>query len=244
MNAVALLKSAPQKLYLQLADLIRGEIREGRRSPGSKLPPLDALAGEFGVSVVTVRQAVAVLEKEGLLRRDHGRGTFVEGDFKQRNIWLRMDSRWNTLIEKWEGIKPKILAVRDHVPCPPLRKKEGTPAADYHYMRRVHVAEGLPYALVDVYLAQNLYKRSPKRFDSERVLQVLDNLPAVKIKQAREILTISTADVETARLLQVPLNSPVGAVRRMLLDERGVLVYIADVIYRGDVVRIERNLDR
>lgn len=248
MNDIAinasLLKATSQKLYLQLADLIRNQVRSGQFTPGAKLPPLDVIAEQFGVAVVTVRQAIAILEKEGLVRRKQGRGTFVEGDYKQRNVWLRMESRWNTLVEKWEGIKPKIIAVRDIVPCPPLADQEVTPAAHYHYMRRVHVAEGLPYAVVDIYLANHVYKLSPKRFDLERVLFVLDSLPSIKVKHARETLTISTADLETARLLSIPLNSPVGAVRRTLCDQHEVLIYVADVIYRGDVVRIERNLDR
>ena len=244
MTAASLLKTTPQKLYLQLADLLRGQIRNGQWSPGSRLPALDALAKQFGIAVVTVRQAVAMLEKEGLLRRHHGRGTFVGEDIKQRDIWLHMESRWNTLVEKWEGIEPKLVAVSKHVPCPPLLQTEGTPASYYHYMRRVHSAEGLPYAVVDIYLAEQIYERSPKRFNSERILQVLDSLPAVKVKHAREILTISTADVDTARLLSIPLNSPVGVVRRILIDQHTTLIYIADLIYRGDVVRIERNLDR
>ncbi|MCW5575130.1 MAG: GntR family transcriptional regulator [Burkholderiales bacterium] len=240
----SLLRVTSQKLYLQLADLLRSQIRSGQHVPGAKLPPLDVIAEQFGVAVVTARQAIAILEKEGLVHRKQGRGTFVDGGYRQRNVWLRMESRWNTLVEKWEGIKPRIIAVRDHVPCPTLIDQEGTPAAHYHYMRRVHVAEGLPYAIVDIYLAEHVYKLSPKRFDRERVLFVLDSLPSIKVKHARETLTISTADPDTAQLLSIPLNSPVGAVRRTLRDQEGVLIYMADVIYRGDVVRIERNLNR
>jgi len=240
----ALLRGASQKLYLQLADLLRSQIRDGRHLPGSKLPPLDVLAEQFGVAVVTVRQAIAILEKEGLVHRKQGRGTFVDSGYRQRNVWLRMESRWNALVEKWEGIKPRIIAVRDHVPCPTLVDQKGTPAAHYHYMRRVHVAEGLAYAIVDIYLAEHIYKLSSKRFDRERVLFVLDSLPNIKVKHARETLTISTADPDAAQLLSIPFNSPVGAVRRTLCDQEGVLIYMADVIYRGDVVRIERNLNR
>jgi len=244
MSVANLLRAAPQKLYVQVADLLRGQIREGCWLPGARLPNLEDLASHFGVAVVTVRQAIAILEEEGLVRSRHGRGTFVEKDLKQKNIWLRMDSRWGSLVEKWEGTKPNVVAVKEHTSCPPLARTEGLPAKNYHYMRRVHVSGDMPYCVVDLYLAQHVYDRAPKRFDAERILAVLDNLPSVKVKHAREIITISSADAETARLLAIPLNSPVGAVRRLLIDENEILVCIADVIYRGDVVRIERNLDR
>ncbi|WP_406112788.1 GntR family transcriptional regulator [Kitasatospora purpeofusca] len=65
------------KVYERIADAIREEIRAGQRRPGDRFPPETALAEAFGASVPTVRQAIGVLESEGLVERQHGRGTFV-----------------------------------------------------------------------------------------------------------------------------------------------------------------------
>jgi CheY-like chemotaxis protein len=56
---------------------LRERILEGELVPGTKLPPHTQLAAEFGVAPLTLRQVLAVLEQEGLLSREQGRGTFV-----------------------------------------------------------------------------------------------------------------------------------------------------------------------
>lgn len=243
MNIGALLRATSGKLYVHVADLMRSRIQSGEWSPSTQIPALHALADEFDVALVTVRQAVAVLETEGLLTRRHGRGTFVMEHLPQKQIWLRMESSWDALVKKWQGTRPRILKVADEVPAP-LHSADGTPARSYHYMRRVHVAEGLPYTIVDIYLDGELYARAPKRFDTQRVIPVLESLPGVLISSARETLSISQAGVETARLLEVQINSPVGVVRRVVQDQRGVVVFMAAVIYRGDVVKLERTFVR
>ena len=64
-------------LYLQLAALLREDIAAGRLRPGDKLPSESELVERYGVGRVTVREALALLVNEGLLRKLQGRGTFV-----------------------------------------------------------------------------------------------------------------------------------------------------------------------
>jgi GntR family transcriptional regulator len=44
--------------------------------------------------------------------------------------------------------------------------------------------------------------------------------------------------------LRIPLNSPVGEVRRVLQDQNGVVIYLGEAIYRGDMVKLERVLTK
>ena len=55
-------------------------------------------------------------------------------------------------------------------------------------------------------------------------------------------LTISTADLDIATLLEIPVGSPIGIVRRIIYDQRGVAIYIGDAVYRGDLVKLERDI--
>lgn len=68
--------SAPK--YRQIADRLREEIRTGKFKQGEKMPNEHVLSGLFKVSRNTVRDAVAMLINEGLVRRRHGFGTYVE----------------------------------------------------------------------------------------------------------------------------------------------------------------------
>jgi DNA-binding transcriptional regulator YhcF (GntR family) len=56
---------------------LHGRIAAGEWAPGTKLPPHLELASEFGVAPMTIRQVLALLEEQGLVSRQVGRGTFV-----------------------------------------------------------------------------------------------------------------------------------------------------------------------
>jgi GntR family transcriptional regulator len=71
------LKPGPLPKYYQLTEILRGKILSGELEPGDQIPTEDALGQEYGVSRGTVRQAISTLVHEGLIRREQGRGTFV-----------------------------------------------------------------------------------------------------------------------------------------------------------------------
>lgn len=237
------LKTAPGVLYQHVAALIRKRIEGGEWVPGERLPSIDSLAETFDVAVVTIRQALAVLEEDGLVDRQQGRGTFVSQTMKEKR-WLKLESSWDTLIRMWGRSKPRPIKVRDTVGTPNLEADEGKSALAYRYMRRVHLTEGTPYALIDIYVDRRLYSLCPNRFDSEMVIVVLDSLPQVEIKSMRQCLTIGTADLETSSLLEIPLNSPVGIVRRVIKDQNDTVIYVGEAVYRGDLVKLERELKK
>ena len=66
-------------IYLQLERVLRTAIHEGRLSGSEALPPERDMAAHYGVSRITVRKALAELEREGLVVRRRGMGTFVAG---------------------------------------------------------------------------------------------------------------------------------------------------------------------
>jgi LacI family transcriptional regulator len=63
--------------YRVIEDWLRAQIDDGRLAPGSKLPSEHDLARTLGVAYMTVRSAINVLVRDGLLQRVHGKGTFV-----------------------------------------------------------------------------------------------------------------------------------------------------------------------
>ncbi|WDZ84463.1 GntR family transcriptional regulator [Micromonospora cathayae] len=63
--------------WAQLAELIRGQIASGELAPGDKLPSTAQLRQEHGVSAGVVRQAILVLQTQGLVEGVHGLGVFV-----------------------------------------------------------------------------------------------------------------------------------------------------------------------
>ena len=72
-------------LYQQIIDGLKREISEGRLAPGTSLPSFRGLAEELLVSVITVKRAYEELEREGLIYRRQGLGTFVSDVAQDRS---------------------------------------------------------------------------------------------------------------------------------------------------------------
>ena len=69
--------AAPGPLYLQIINSLKREISEGRLPAGAALPSFRRLAEDLLVSVITVKRAYEELEREGIIYRRQGLGTFV-----------------------------------------------------------------------------------------------------------------------------------------------------------------------
>jgi len=91
--------SADGPLYQQIVDGVRRAVSEGRLEPGLALPSFRALAGDLLVSLITVKRAYEELEREGIIFRRQGLGTFVadRGDAASREAKINTA---RTLFEK------------------------------------------------------------------------------------------------------------------------------------------------
>lgn len=69
--------AADAPLYRQIVDGIKRELSEGRLQPGTPLPSFRALAEDLLVSLITVKRAYEELEREGIIFRKQGLGTFI-----------------------------------------------------------------------------------------------------------------------------------------------------------------------
>lgn len=237
----ALFRDSPVPRYALLADLLRQRIARGVWAQGQKLPSLHALIREFDVARVTVRQAVVLLAREGLLSPQQGRGTFVTGKPAQGR-WLRLETSLRDLADVYRDDKPKLTLIEETSAAPSLQPRDGRAAASYHFMRRVHSRNGEAYCVISIYLDERVFRMAPRRFRRETVVPVLLDLPRVKIAKARQTLKISTADVEVAGHLDIAVNAPVAEVRRVCTAADGTVLYLGEVTYRGDYIHFEMNL--
>jgi len=85
--------AVPGSLYQQIVDAVKREIGAGRLAPGSALPSFRVLAEELLVSVITVKRAYEELEREGIIYRRQGLGTFVaEAGYSRTRAGLRANA--------------------------------------------------------------------------------------------------------------------------------------------------------
>ena len=79
MDSAILERSSPVALYQQMAARLESEIGRRRLLPFQRLPSEIELMAQYGVSRITVRQAIDLLVRRGLAVRRHGKGTFING---------------------------------------------------------------------------------------------------------------------------------------------------------------------
>ena len=228
-------------LYLQMAEILRQKIDDGCWKEGDRLPTVDQLSEDYGIAKVTVRQAVKILEQENRVQPLRGRGTTILAPPKNKRK-LRVETRFSDLVDMYKGDKPELVALDDCSADLPEGEFKGTPAERYHMIKRMHARDDQLYCIITLYLAEPIFNKYENRFRHELALPVLRDVTDVKIDSAHQTLKIRKCDMETARLLGLSIGDPVADVRRVLCDPSGQIVYLADVIYRGDFIHLDMDL--
>ena len=228
-------------LYIQVASVMRQRVETGYWQPGQKISTLEELEREFEVARVTVRQAIELLREEDLLRCRQGRGTFV-ADEPPNKRWFKLATDWASLLEPIKDNMPKPIKVENPPDKPELAAGEGELADAYVFLKSVQYRGDEPYSIVGVHLARDVFDRARKAFRDHPALPVLASLDDLRIKNAHQTLVISGADPETADLLKIGLGSPTAECRCLVIDEHDRAIYVANIIYRSDCIKLHMDL--
>lgn len=130
---IRLSRDASVPLYLQMKGHLREQIEQGTLLPGTKLPATRTLANELGVSRVTVVNAYAELEAEGLVEAHVGRGTFVSDPRRPDRTLRETPFDWRTTLLRPPGASASgMLADMLHLAQQPdlISFAMGAPATD------------------------------------------------------------------------------------------------------------------
>jgi GntR family transcriptional regulator len=228
-------------LYIQVASVMRRRIETEQWRPGTKIPTLVELEREFQVARVTVRQAVDILRGEGLLRAQQGRGTFASEKSADRH-WFKLATTWDVLIEQIRHNVLKPIKVSDPPRFPTLREGEGEPADKYVFLRSVQYKDSTPYGIVNLHLANAIYRRAPNPFREHPALSVIAGWKDFEIAHAHQTVVIGSADPTSSDLLAIGLGAPTAECRCVLIDGSGVAIYVADIVYRSDAIQLHIDL--
>lgn len=106
--------AASGTLYQQIIDRLKREVSEGRLKPGGALPSFRQLAEDLLVSVITVKRAYEELEREGIIFRRQGLGTFVSEQGHDRSRETKLAAARTLLAQGFRealeaGLKPAEL---------------------------------------------------------------------------------------------------------------------------------------
>ncbi|GAA1887726.1 GntR family transcriptional regulator [Streptantibioticus ferralitis] len=221
-------------LWYQVSQSLRASILGRGADAPLRLPTEDDLAAHYGVSVLTMRQALKSLEEEGLISRHRRRGTFIEPGAR-RTAPVRLLGSVDAIVAQQSGMRATILG-HGAVPVP-ADLSEHFPTAEevvsYRRLRRDESGEPTNWAENHVLpeLAARIDLADLEHWPMTKVLR--DRL-GVRINRITDTVEARLADPETARLLEVPLCSPILHYTGVTYDESGRAVDVVRIHYRGD----------
>lgn len=219
--------------YQRLASLLRHRIAKGEYPLGTQLPPITQLAADLGVAVVTVRQAYALLSKEGLIHSQRGIGTHVAALPASTGA---IELAINDPFAAPQALAFDVLEIRRRARVPQELLGPGDRSDDdYVCVRKLHTYSGEPFCYAEIYVLTPVFESLPKNIAKERKLlaAVLDELGS-RSKRVRQRMTVMPADFPLCDMLKIPFASPVAKMSRCLLDGKGSVLYAGVTWYRGD----------
>lgn len=231
-------------LWYQVSQSLRASILGRSPQEPLRLPTEERLAGHYGVSVLTMRQALKELEDEGLITRHRRRGTFIEPS-AQRGAPVRLLGSVDTIVAQQSGMTTELL---DHGSVPvPAELAEYFPdlaeVGTYHRLRGDEKT-GEPTNHARNYVRPELAARiDPQDLLRWPMTKVLRDVVGVRISRITDTVEARLADPETARLLQVPLLSPILHYTGIVHGEDGRALDVARIHYRGDRFSFTVTLD-
>ncbi|MFB8178554.1 GntR family transcriptional regulator [Streptomyces sp. NPDC055966] len=222
-------------LWYQVSQSLRASILGRSAEAPLRLPTEEQLAEHYGVSVLTMRQALKELEDEGLISRHRRRGTFIEPD-AHRGAPVRLLGSVDAIVAQQSGMTTELL---DHGSAPvPAPLAEYFPDLDevatYHRLRSDEkTGEPTNHAVNHIRpeLAAHVDLEDLIRWPMTKVLR---DMVGADISRITDTVEARLADPETARLLQVPLLSPILHYTGVTYDTEGRVLDVAVIHYRGD----------
>jgi len=215
----------------------------GDLSPGERLDNQRSLAREFGVTLMTLRQSLEVLEREGLIVRRHGLGTFVASPSIDYDI-LHLRTFAGDLSAQGERVATRFLRshfVRaDRWVARELRLARGARA---FALERLRLVGGHPMSVQASYLPVSIGEEVAKADLALTPLRhVLSFKLGIEITSARETVSAVHLDARAARELGCRAGIPAFRSDRVSVDPTGAPVVYDRVFIPGDRFRITRQL--
>ncbi|MET9257318.1 GntR family transcriptional regulator [Streptomyces sp. NPDC003717] len=231
-------------LWYQVSQSLRASILGRSPRDPLRLPTEEQLAGHYGVSVLTMRQALKELEEEGLITRHRRRGTFIEPDVR-RGAPVRLLGSVDAIVAQQSGMRTELLG-HGTGPVPPEAAEhypDLTEAVTFHRLRRDEQT-GEPTNHARNYVRPELAARvDPADLARWPMTKVLRDAVGVEIGRITDTVEARLADPETARLLDVPLLSPILHYTGVTHDPAGRVLDVAVIHYRGDRFSFTVTLD-
>ncbi len=210
--------------YRQLAEQLRRRISAGQFPQGSRFPAEREIMSASGLSRVTVRQGLGLLQREGWLERKQGLGTFVRNPIDQDLTNVRTITE--VLLE--QGITPQIKVLSFGAVVAPQAVRQALGLREGERLlrvKRLYRYRRLPIALVYIYLPLCVQKDAEilrkAAVPTDTTYTIWEDRLGVRLKAGRHVIRAAAASTEDARALGVKSGAPILVLERITYADDG-----------------------
>lgn len=230
-------RDLPIPYYYQIIQILRELIQDHEVAveQGEVLFPSETeLADFFQVNRGTIRHALEILEREGLIYREKGRGTFLQ----RRRVELDLTTLCSTTEDlQARGWSPasQLLELARIIPRPHIQRFLDLPEGETVWLiYRLKLADGEPISLQFSYIPTRLAPNLDPKALSGSLYYNLKNEYGIELKTGDQTIRTRVATREEANLLQIAEGDPVFEITRITFDQDGHPVEYLDSLWRGD----------
>lgn len=197
-------------LYIQLKEIIKKQIETNNLQPGEAIPSERELSEKYKLSRMTIRQAINDLVNEGILVKEHGRGTFVAKKKIEKGL-PELRSFSEDMIDR--GLKPgaKVLEFKLIEPNNTVISKLKLQESQLVYhIKRIRYADGEPMAFENVYITASRCPGLDKyNLQNNSLYEILKQDYEIKFNYAEQSLRVKRLSKEEAESLNLKKITPV-----------------------------------
>jgi DNA-binding GntR family transcriptional regulator len=226
------LKDRSVPFYYQITKLLRRMIEQGELTPGEKLPTEIELSKTFGVSRVTLRQALSILKADGLLDRKQGNGTFVtKSHTSLERIKLTGIIEQNLTGEQAH----RLISVEDIPPPPHLEEFFRISTRDrLTRIRRLRMVDDIPFCYTINFLAPKWAKKLKHRdMEHHNMLEITQSAFNFQSKKFSRISRLERRTAKSPVNCQLKFSIRCSTSKASRMDPNVLPSYIPRCTTRG-----------
>lgn len=226
-------------VWRQIADTLTTEIRDRVYAETGRLPGEVELSARFGVNRHTLRQAVAALQTDGLVRVEPGRGMFVQHELLDYALSRR--TRFSENLRRQGLLPSKQLLAAHETPAPSraaieLKLDKG---AAVLMVETLDEANESPIGLATAYYPALRFSGLQEMLSQgTHTTEILKHFGVQDYIRTMSRITTQMPSDETARLLKQPANRPLLCVESVDVDMDGIPIKYGETVFCGDRVQL------
>ncbi len=242
-GAAMLERDSATPLYLQIAEQLATEIAAGKLQPRSSLGTESQLIGRFDVSRMTLRHAVELLVKRGLVTRQQGKGTYVASSPLELPL-VGIQGTTQLASAAGRAVRSEVVRFSTGKGDAEVRRLlSANPGDQVTEVWRVDYSEDRPLALACIHLPGRIGRELNRDEMQESALYpLLQERFGIRPDIAHQTMHADAAVEEVARLLGVDEGTPTMVVTRLTRDESHAPIEYSIVRFRADAVRFSLSL--